>query len=82
MKDINISFRSNETTIIYGPNGSGKTTLMKIAALLYPPSEGEVLFNGENFWKFSDKKKIQMSRSLRTLRRAATYIDEGRLSPQ
>jgi len=69
MKDINISFRSNEMTIIYGPNGSGKTTLMKIAALLYPPSEGEVLFNGENFWKFSDKKKVQF-------RRLVTYMHE------
>lgn len=66
---ITISFRSGETTIIFGPNGAGKTTLMKIAALIYKPSRGEVLVNNSNFWSLPENKKIE-------IRREITFVHE------
>lgn len=40
---------------IVGPNGAGKTTLMNILSGLLAPSEGEVLFRGENIKKLGKK---------------------------
>ncbi len=35
-----------KTYALYGPNGSGKTTLLNMLALLTPPREGRILFEG------------------------------------
>jgi heme exporter protein A len=37
-----------DAILLYGPNGAGKTTLLRILATLVRPSEGEVLFGGED----------------------------------
>ena len=42
-----ISFETNtgETIAFVGPSGSGKTTLVKLLVGLYPPLEGDILYN-------------------------------------
>ena len=44
-----VSFRveAGETVAIVGPSGCGKTTLLKILASLLPPSQGEILIDGQ-----------------------------------
>ncbi|WP_055669510.1 ABC transporter ATP-binding protein [Desnuesiella massiliensis] len=54
LKNINIEFVSG----IYGllaPNGAGKTTLIKMLTTLLFPSEGEVLYNGQNIIKMDEE---------------------------
>ncbi|MBP1152455.1 MULTISPECIES: cytochrome c biogenesis heme-transporting ATPase CcmA [Methylocaldum] len=46
--DLNLSVRAGQVLQIEGPNGSGKTSLLRILAGLTPPSDGEVLWRGEN----------------------------------
>lgn len=43
----NISFATNngQTIAFVGPSGAGKTTLVKLLVGLYPPREGQVLYN-------------------------------------
>jgi putative ATP-binding cassette transporter len=43
---IDLEFRPGEVTFLVGGNGSGKTTLAKLLVGLYPPEEGQVIFNG------------------------------------
>ncbi|HYE34718.1 cytochrome c biogenesis heme-transporting ATPase CcmA [Methylocaldum sp.] len=45
---LNLSVRTGQVLQIEGPNGSGKTSLLRILAGLTPPSDGEVLWRGEN----------------------------------
>lgn len=69
LKNVSISFRSNEVTHIVGRNGSGKTTLMKIASLIYKPTKGFVIVDGENFWSLDEKTQT-------SFRRHVVYVHE------
>ena len=46
LNDINFSMKTGETIAFVGPSGSGKTTLVKLLVGLYPPQEGQILYNG------------------------------------
>ncbi|MFP4209620.1 MAG: ABC transporter ATP-binding protein [Alkalispirochaeta sp.] len=48
VNSVDFSLRPGEIVGIIGPNGAGKTTLINLLAGIYPPSEGEILFNGED----------------------------------
>src|ERR1043165_6207295 len=47
LKDISLRVHAGEVTGILGDNGAGKSTLIKIIAGYHPPSEGELLVDGE-----------------------------------
>lgn len=44
---VDFSLKPGEIVGIIGPNGAGKTTLINLLAGIYPPSEGEILFDDE-----------------------------------
>lgn len=44
---INLVLRRGEMVFIVGDNGSGKTTFMKLLLGLYPPTDGEILLDGQ-----------------------------------
>lgn len=44
----NIDIEQGEFVSIVGPSGSGKSTLLNIIGLVDSPTEGDVLFNGDN----------------------------------
>jgi ATP-binding cassette subfamily B protein len=45
LNNISFNVNSGETVAFVGPSGSGKTTLVKLLVGLYPPKEGEILYN-------------------------------------
>src|SRR5919107_422999 len=47
LKDISLRVHAGEVTGILGDNGAGKSTLIKIIAGYHPPTEGELLVDGE-----------------------------------
>ncbi|MBO3445583.1 ATP-binding cassette domain-containing protein [Clostridium sp. CCUG 7971] len=54
LKNITMDFENG----VYGlvaPNGAGKTTLIKMLSTLIFPSEGEILYNGENILSLDEK---------------------------
>lgn len=46
LKDINLTFKKNETIAIIGESGSGKTTLINMLAGLLKPGGGKILIDG------------------------------------
>ncbi|HIW47835.1 MAG TPA: ABC transporter ATP-binding protein, partial [Firmicutes bacterium] len=48
LKGINLDIYENEFVTLLGPSGCGKTTLLRILGGFLDPTEGEVLFDGQN----------------------------------
>ncbi|OGC07936.1 ABC transporter ATP-binding protein [candidate division KSB1 bacterium RBG_16_48_16] len=46
LTDVSFDLRRGETIAFVGPSGSGKTTLVKLLVGLYPPQQGQILYNG------------------------------------
>ena len=42
LKDINLSLRGGELTVLMGPSGSGKTTLLSVLGCMLTPTSGTV----------------------------------------
>ena len=66
-KDISLSVKKGGITAIMGPSGIGKTTLLKIIGGQLFPSQGEVLFQGENVHKVSRSRLYKMRRKMSML---------------
>jgi len=47
LRDINLHVDPGAVTCVLGDNGAGKSTLIKILSGVYPPTEGELLVDGE-----------------------------------
>ncbi|HEY5576917.1 MAG TPA: ABC transporter ATP-binding protein [Deferrimonas sp.] len=47
LSDISFDVHPGEIVGLIGPNGAGKTTLFNVVTAVYPPTAGEVVFDGE-----------------------------------
>ena len=48
LKIINLTVEDGSFSVITGPNGGGKSTLAKLIVGIEKPTEGKILFNGED----------------------------------
>ena len=48
LKDISLAVDDHKLVVFTGPNGGGKTTLAKIIMGLVTPTEGQILWNGQD----------------------------------
>ena len=55
LKDVNFAVEDGEYVAIMGESGAGKTTLLNILAALDRPTAGEVLLDGHDITKISEK---------------------------
>ncbi|NLK34264.1 MAG: ATP-binding cassette domain-containing protein [Gracilibacteraceae bacterium] len=59
--NISLSISRGKTLGIVGESGCGKSTLGRVVLRLIPPTDGKILFNGENILDY-DKKKMRLMR--------------------
>ena len=55
LKNVDISIDANESVAIVGASGSGKTTFSNILSGFYPPTEGDILYNGVSYREIDPK---------------------------
>jgi ABC-type branched-subunit amino acid transport system ATPase component/ABC-type branched-subunit amino acid transport system permease subunit len=48
LDSVSLALRPGRITALIGPNGSGKSTLVNVASGIYTPSNGQVLFEGQD----------------------------------
>lgn len=62
LKDINLDVYPGEIFVIMGLSGSGKSTLIRHFNRLIDPSEGEIIVDGSDVMKLSDKELREFRR--------------------
>lgn len=70
LSEIDLDIDEGMIAGIIGPNGAGKTTLFNIVTGVYPPDEGEIIFDGRNLvgLKSYQITEIGISRTFQNIR--------------
>jgi branched-chain amino acid transport system ATP-binding protein len=56
---LDLTVRKGEIVGLIGPNGSGKSTTVNVIAGVFPPTSGEIRFEGKNLEKLPTHKRLQ-----------------------
>jgi phospholipid/cholesterol/gamma-HCH transport system ATP-binding protein len=62
-QNLNFTVNKNDIFFIIGGSGCGKTTLLKNMIGLIPPTKGEVLYNGKNYYKADEQTQLELLKS-------------------
>ncbi len=64
VEGVNFQLRKGHTLGVVGESGSGKTTMGLTLLRLHEPTAGEVMFDGQNLLKLSDRERQGMRRRI------------------
>ena len=56
---LDLTVRQGEIFGLIGPNGSGKSTTVNVIAGVFPPTAGEIRFEGESLDKLPTHRRVQ-----------------------
>jgi phospholipid/cholesterol/gamma-HCH transport system ATP-binding protein len=59
LRDVDLTVPRGQTLAVIGESGCGKTVFLKTLIGLVKPTQGEVLFDGQNLQKLGDKELVQ-----------------------
>ena len=63
LKGVDVEIPQGKLTILKGRSGSGKTTLMNILSTLDAPTDGNVIFDGQDYTDITELEKEQLRRN-------------------
>ena len=62
LRGVDLALRESEFVVLLGPSGSGKSTLLNILGGLDHPTNGQVLYRGEDLTRASDRELTRYRR--------------------
>src|ERR1700744_1441493 len=75
LQGISAQFRPGKNNLIIGGSGSGKTTLLKCIVGLHEPTEGEVLYDGQNFTNMDFVERVPIRKQIGMLFQSSALFD-------
>ncbi len=75
LKDISFTFEAGKTNLIIGQSGSGKTVLMKSVIGIHQVDKGQILYNGRDFTKMSNKEVALLRQEIGMLFQGSALFD-------
>ncbi|PYV14714.1 MAG: ABC transporter ATP-binding protein [Acidobacteria bacterium] len=64
LRDISFRIERGETKVILGASGSGKSTVLKLILGLIRPDSGEILVDGQDITRMSEKELVQVRKKM------------------
>ena len=64
LSDVNFEMAAGDMAFLTGHSGAGKSTLLRLIALLERPSRGQVLFDGRNIGRLSQRQIPRLRRRI------------------
>ena len=63
LNQVSMEIKPGEFVAIMGPSGCGKSTLLNILGLLDNPSDGQLIFSGNEVSKYTEKQRTGLRKS-------------------
>ncbi len=63
LNQVSMEIKQGEFVAIMGPSGCGKSTLLNILGLLDNPSDGQLIFDGNEVSKYTEKQRTGLRKS-------------------
>lgn len=67
VKDVSFSVPQGKTLGIVGESGSGKSTLLRMILRLLRPSEGQILYRGQDIWTSEGQELLKLRREVQAI---------------
>jgi len=67
VEDVSLSIRRGETVGLVGESGSGKSTFGRLLLQLYPPTSGDILFDGKSVLGQSERRTRELRRRVQVI---------------
>ena len=75
LKGIDAQFHPGKNNLLIGGSGSGKTTLLKCIVGLHEPTQGDVLFDEENFTDMDFEQRVPIRKQIGMLFQNSALFD-------
>jgi phospholipid/cholesterol/gamma-HCH transport system ATP-binding protein len=75
LRGITASFKPGKNNLIIGGSGSGKTTLLKCIVGLHEPTDGDVLYEDENFTDMNFEHRVPIRKQIGMLFQNSALFD-------
>lgn len=63
MRNVSFDVRVGDIFMVMGGSGCGKSTLLRVLMGLKEPQEGQISYNGENFWSGTEETRSRIMRN-------------------